>query len=302
LSGLAKSKLSTLTVAAIALAVIPAAAAPPKIKPLNAPPIAAGNIPALELHQIHNMGGPQTIILSKGGIRYEHINSGVILFSKKPFTHVSVYNPNKKMHIVLEMNQAVKNMKGLAFVLETTGEFTDVPFSAPKTVPFSGVDALLYTKKTKNKSWCNYYVLKEKSWPDSLINMVVAHSAMTYKMGIPLRLRQFVAGADAIAIGGERNEGETMTIFDTTQVKHLSVADSTFSVPQYSKFTTNNRAVMGNAVGFGSYKDMINSPDFFFQSSTKKLGGPADAKLNELQDPKKRSKLMEQMMLGPDNK
>ncbi|MBX3072757.1 hypothetical protein KF728_12220 [Candidatus Obscuribacterales bacterium] len=257
---------------------------------------------ALELHQSHNVGGRQKILISKKALRYEHSSSGVIMFSREPFTEVAVYNPKKKQYIKLKMERALDNMKNIEFLLETTGEFTDATFSKPKEVLFCGVESLQYTKRTPNRSWMNYYVLKEKSWPAPMIRMITTHSALPYNLGIPLRLKQFVTPRDSIVVGDTDPDGGLMTVFDTTAVKKVKVPDSVFSVPPDAKFTDNNRSVMGNAVGFGSYKDMVNSPDFLFQSSTKKLGGPADARLNNAPNRKKRSPLLEQMMLGPDNK
>ena len=257
---------------------------------------------ALELHQTHNVGGSQTILISSKAMRYDHASSGVIMFSREPFTELTVYNPKKKQYIKIKMDRALANMKNIEFLLETTGEFTDAEFSKPKDVKFSGVDALVYTKKTPNKSWMNYYVLKEHSWPAPMIRMITSHSAMPYNLGIPLRLRQFVTPRDSIVVGDSDQEAKVMDVFNTTVVKKVKVPDTVFSVPTEAKFTDNNRSVMGNAVGFGSYRDMVNTPDFLFQSTTKKLGGPANAKLNDVPNRKKKSPLLEQMMLGPENK
>lgn len=254
-------------------------------------------VEALELQQTQHMSGPQKIILSKTAMRYEHPHVGVVFLSSYPFKTVTVYNPRKRLFIDLEIRNAERNMQGLKFLLQTTGEFTDEKWKAPKQEKFLGLDALVYSKTTPKKSWCKYYVLNDKTWPPRLIRMICNHSALTESFGIPLRLQQFVTREDAMYSKGEEDEErKVLNVFDTTSAKRVTVADSIFRLPPGSKESINKREVLRDAVGYGSYKDMLNTPDFLFQSSTKRLGGPADPRKNDPANQKKRNRLLEQIM------
>jgi len=270
---------------AMASQVVPCAAAPP------------AKVPAIELQQIQQVGGAQKLVLAKTAMRYEHPNMGVIFFSRHPFEQVTIYNPTKKIFIEQKMKHVVRNVKGLSFLIETTGEFTDSEWQGPKPEKFLGLDALVYKKTTPNKSWCKFYVMKDKTWPEQMVKMICTHSALTESLGIPLRKQQMVTRDDSMFLKGDpRQPREVMNVFDTKSVKNIQVADSFFAPPPGCKRAKENREVVTNAVGFKSYKDMINTPDFLFQSSTKKLGGPADSSLNDPSKQKKRNRVLEEIM------
>lgn len=228
--------------------------------------------PALEIQQLHPLGGPQRLVIAKNAVRIEHPNSGVVVVSRAPFDDVTLMNPKTKRFMNLTIDRAIKKMKGLEIVVFTINEFSEQNWKGPQETVFDGRKALLYTKKTPGKSWCKYWVLKEPKLPPQVLSLIAAYSGgLSGDYGIPLKMQQLVTAADDYNSLDHSKPSTESTPFMTKSVREVTVPDSTFTCPTDYKLADGNSDVMKGTVGFGSFKELVQSPDFLFQSSSKKL-------------------------------
>lgn len=232
------------------------------------------NQPAIELLQTHAMGGPQRVVFSKDGLRLENPNTGVVILSEAPYTHVLWCNPKKKLFYRIATEKSLHRMNSVKLVLETTSEFSDIPFEPPVETTVMGRPALLYQKHTPKKSWLKYWVLKEPKVQDAVLKQVCNFSGSLPKLGgLPLNWHQYVTKADMFNEVDRDAKPEVHEFFVTKSVKNITVPHSLFTCPSDYKETKVRNDVMSSSIGYGSFKDLIKSPDFLFQSSSKKLNG-----------------------------
>lgn len=247
---------------------------------------------ALEFVQVHAMGGPQRVLFSKDGLRLENQNTGIVIVSEAPFTKVAWCNPKKKLFYRISAEKSMKRMNSLKLVLTATNEFTEIPFEPPKETTLLGRPALMYAKHTPKKSWLKYWVLKEPKVQDMIKKHACNFSGSLPELGgIPLQWHQLVTKADMFNEIDRDQKPEVHDFFVTKSVKELTVPHSVFTCPSDYTETKDRDDVMSSSVGFGSYKDLIESPDFLFQSSSKKLNSiPKDYAKRETAKPNQRQK------------
>jgi hypothetical protein len=246
----------------------------PKSALINAPKTKqnASTTSAYELLQEHAIGGPQRILYSKLGLRMESPNTGLVILLPAPFTHAYWTNPKKKLCYRIEINKSMSKMRSLKYVLDTTSEFTELKWEPPADTTFMGYPAQLYAKHTPKKSWCKYWVLKEPHVTPAIVKQVCAFSGTLPELGgLPVQWHQYVQKADMFNEIDDNAKPELRKFFVTNSIKQLLVPVSTFTCPSDYKFTNDRNEVMSSSVGFGSYKDLLKSPDFLFQSSSKKI-------------------------------
>lgn len=230
--------------------------------------------PAIELIQTHAMGGPQRVVFSEDGLRLENPNTGVVIISEAPFTEVAWCNPKKKLYYRIATEKSMHRMNSVKLVLETTSEFSEIPFEPPVATTLLGRSALMYAKHTPKKSWLKYWVLKVPKVKDIVRNQVCNFSGSLPQLnGLPLQWHQFVTKADMFNEIDPDAKPELHEFFVTKSIKDITVPHSLFTCPSDFKETKERNDVMSSSIGYGSFKDLVKSPDFLFQSSSKKLNG-----------------------------
>ncbi len=237
---------------------------------------------ALELIQEHALGGPERILISKRGLRMENLNTGVVILSTAPFTEVYWTNPKKKLFYSMPTSKSTVRMDAVKYVLDTTSEFTEIPWEPPQDTTLMGRPAIVYTKTTPKKSWCKYWVLKEPKVKPDILKIVCSFSgSLPQKAGVPVQWHQYVQKADMINELEDNPQPELRKFFVTKSIKEINVPLSSFVSPSDYQRAKKRNDVMASSVGFGSYRDMLKSPDFLFQSSSKKLNGIQETKLEK---------------------
>lgn len=149
---------------------------------------------------------------------------------------------------------------------------SEEPWSKTEPTKLAGVDTLTYRRENRKGSWCREWVLKQPALPDNAVDLICAFSsALPSLHGVPMQEQLYYSFADSPHESYEKGKRLPFLMFDTKSSKNVTVADSLFEPPKdYVRPNAKTRA-MPETPQVELTKEMFKSPDFLFQTDTRKI-------------------------------
>lgn len=233
----------------------------------------------LVLEQKHCINGRQKLYISKTAVRLEQELQGIVVITRAPFKEVEVSNPLKHNYVRKNLAASVTGLSRKSMIITASDPLSDAPWEPGEKSRVLNNDAMSYVRRTPRKSWYKTWVLEQPKLPEPVVELICAlTSNIPAVHGVPLRCTQLLSPEDERPDEYETLPRKATTIFDTISTKLIDAPAGLFSLPADYRCVNGSNAAVPNTSSSRNRNAMMQSPDFLFQSSKKRIQGIRDSK------------------------
>lgn len=233
----------------------------------------------LVLEQKHCINGRQKLYISKVAVRLEQELQGIVVITRAPFREVEVINPLKHNYVRKNLAASVAGLHQKFMIITASDLLSDAPWEPGEKCKVLNSDAISYVRRTPKKSWYKTWVLEEPKLPKPVVELICALSSnVPFVHGMPLRCTQLLSLEDERPDDYETLPSKATTIFDTISTKLIDAPAGLFSLPADYRCVNGSHEAVPNTSSSRNRNAMMQSPDFLFQSSKKRIQGIRDSK------------------------